>query len=92
MRKDRIEQLQLALDEERKFRDGVELVQRIIEVGLRALALRLLTTLVLVADCVLFAWAMAAGSWQSVGVAVLFAIAAWSVLYLRPPDRKESES
>lgn len=90
--RDRVEQLELALNEEKKFRNEIELAQRIIRVGLEALALRMLTTFVLVSDCVVFAWAMASGGWLSLATASIYAIATWCVLYLRPPERKEHET
>lgn len=92
MRSNRIEQLELQLKEERKYRDEIEMVQRIIDVGIKALSLRMLTTLVLLADCVLFSWAVGVGTWQALIAAVLFAIATWCVLFLKPPDRKVEEA
>lgn len=89
MRSNRIEQLELQLKEERKFRNEIEMVQQVIRVGLKALSLRMLTTLVLVADCVLFAWAISIGTWQALVTAVFFAVVTWCVLHLRPSNVKE---
>lgn len=90
--RDRVLQLELQLADERKFRDGLQLTQRLITLGLEALSLRLLTTFVLVTDCLVFAWAIYASGWLSLITAGLYAIATWCVLYLRPPERKEHET
>lgn len=83
-----IAQLKLQLETERKYRDELEMVQRIIDVGLRALSLRMLTTFVLVADCILFAAALYISTWQALVAAVLFAVAGWCVLFAKPAERK----
>lgn len=85
----RIEQLELQLKEEREIRNEVEMVQRIIRVGLEALSLRMLTTLVLLADCVLFAWALSIGTWQSLVTAIFFAVSTWCVLNLKMEKKHE---
>ena len=85
-----IKQLTLQLDEQkRRYRDDIEMAQQLSALALRALSVRMLTTLVLLADVVVFAWALYLGTWQSVLTAVLFAVATWAVLYLRPPNVKE---
>ena len=86
---DRLEQLTLQLEAEKAKNRELELVQRIVEVGIRALSLRMLTTFVLIADTLLFAFAVYVGTWQAILAAVLFAVAAWSVLFLKPSERKE---
>lgn len=90
MRKDaRIEQLTLQLEHEKEKRREMEFVQRFVAVGLRTLSLRMLTAGVLVADCLLCAWALWVGTWQSLLAALLFSVVSWAVLYLRPPNVKE---
>jgi hypothetical protein len=81
---------QLELELEKK-RNALEMSKKLIAIGIEALSLRMLTTLVLVADSALFAWALFNGGWQALATAVLFAIATWCVLHLRPPERKEEE-
>lgn len=86
----RIEQLTLQLDEQkRRYANDIEMAQQLAALALRALSVRMLTTLVLVADVVLFAGALYLGTWQSILTAVLFAAATWAVLHLRPPNVKE---
>lgn len=87
---ERIEQLELQLEAQKKrYHDDIEMAQQLVALALRALSDRMLTTLVLIADCVMFSWALYNGAWQSVLTAVLFAVASWGVLYLRPPNVKE---
>ena len=62
-------------------------VQQIIALGLRALSMQALTVFALVLDAAIFAWAIGTESYVRLAGAVLFALAAWSLLYLRP--RKE---
>jgi hypothetical protein len=88
----KVEQLELQLETEKKWRKNLELTEKMVGIALNALSLRMLTTFALFADCALFAWAMGAGTWQAIAVAVLFAFATWATLYLRPPERKEKRN
>lgn len=56
----------------------------LITIGLRALSTQALTVFALVLDAAIFGWAISTESPIRLGGAVLFAIAAWSLLYLRP--------
>lgn len=81
-----LEQLELQLKERG---DALDMAQQIVAVGIKALSGRMLTAFALVADCVLFGWALANGGWQALSAAVLFAIASWCVLHLKLPTGKE---
>lgn len=89
---DQVQQLTLQLEQEKAKNRELQLVQTVVEVGIRALSLRMLTTFVLVADSVMFAAALYVGTWQAILAAVLFAIAGWSVLFLKPNERKANET
>ena len=68
----------------------MEMAQKVIAIGMRALSARMLTTITLIADLLLFAWAVASASWISLAGAVLFAVATYCVLYVRlPTERKD---
>lgn len=58
--------------------------QQIIALGLRALSTQALTVFALMLDAAIFGWAISTESLIRLGGAVLFAVAAWSLLYLRP--------
>jgi ABC-type siderophore export system fused ATPase/permease subunit len=85
---DRQKQLELEFEEKRR---DMELTQKVIGIGIRALSARMLTTITLVADLGLFAWAIASGSWLSLAAAVLFAISTYCVLYVRPPNERKDD-
>lgn len=87
---EKAKQMQLALEEKS---EALEQTMRIIRVGLDALGARMLTTLALVGDFVLFAWFFFAGGWERLAAAVLFAIATWCLLNLKlPKERKPDET
>ena len=86
---DRIQQLELELNQAKEKNRELQMVQEFVAVGLRALSLRMLTTFALLADFVLFAWCVASPSWVSLAAAVLFAIASWAVLHLKPERKDE---
>jgi protein-S-isoprenylcysteine O-methyltransferase Ste14 len=76
-----------------KRRIDMELAEKVIGIGLRALSARMLATITLIADLFLFAWAVYNGSWISLAAAVLFAVATYCVLYVRFPheERKDDD-
>lgn len=53
---------------------------RLIDLALKALSTRLLTTIALIGDCLLFAWSAVTGSWVALSAAVLFAMATWCLV------------
>lgn len=71
---EREQQLELALQGKT---EAAQLVQRMIALGLRALAQRMLTAIALLGDCILFGWVMVAPSWERLLGAVLFAVSTW---------------
>lgn len=81
---------QLELDYAERHRE-LDQVQRIIAVGLKALAPRLLTVLTLVADFGLFAAAMWVGTVTALAGAVLCAVATYFVLHVRLPVKLQPE-
>jgi hypothetical protein len=83
-----LEQLELKLKERA---NELGMAQQIISVAYKALSGRMLTAFALVADCVLFGWALAVSGWQALAAAVLFAIASWCVLHLRFSEKREEE-
>lgn len=88
MTKRDLDQMELKLKERG---DALDMAQQIVAVGLKALSVRMLTAFALVADCVLFGWALANGGWQALAVAVLFAISSWCVLHLKLSQKREEE-
>lgn len=83
-------QKELELEYAEKGKD-LQMTQKIIAIGLRALSERMLATITLAADLVLFAWAVSTGVWLSLAAAVLFAVATYCVLYVRLPTERDND-
>lgn len=77
---EREKQLELALHNKT---EATQLMQQIINVGIRLLSARFLTAVALLGDCILFGWAMASGGWDRIAAAVLFAIATWCLVNVK---------
>lgn len=85
---EREKQLELALHNKT---EATQLMQAMISVGLRALSVRILTTVALLGDCVLFGWAMASGGWDRLAAAVLFAVATWCLVNVKYERKVSNE-
>lgn len=83
---EREKQLELALHNKT---EASLLVQQIISVGLKALSGRILTTIALMGDVVFFVWVMAVPTWERLLGAVLFAIASYCVVNVKPIEKQE---
>jgi hypothetical protein len=83
---EREKQLELALQNKT---DATELAQAMIRIGLNALSMRMLTTISLLGDCVLFGWAMAYPDVVRLTAAVLFAIATWCLVNVKLEKLKD---
>jgi hypothetical protein len=54
----------------------------LVDIGLKILSKRTLTLVALMADALMFGWAMYWGEWPRLAVAAVFAIASWCLVNL----------
>ena len=65
----------------------LDMMTAVLNIGVRMLSQRAITSAALVLEFAMFAWAMLEGGWDRLAIASVFAVAAWCLVHLRKGDQ-----